>query len=98
MHFLNERIHKSNTDSTHRTKKSFSLMPEMQAAMLSVSMLPPIHTWMGFSSLRSDMGEQGRRKPAKPAAHWLDKCMDMDTYREPKDLRINAMKYKVIPT
>ncbi len=43
----------------------------MQAAMLSHSMLPPIHTWTGFRSLRSDVGEQGRRKPAKPTTHWF---------------------------
>jgi len=45
-------------------------MPEMQAAMLSNTMLPPSHTWTGFRSLRSDTGEQGRRKPAIPATHY----------------------------
>ena len=69
-------------------------MPEMQAAMLSDSMVPPIHTWMGFRSFRSDMGDQGRRKPAIPTAHWLDKCMDIHRYSEHKGLRINAMKEK----
>lgn len=46
-------------------------MPEMQAAMLSVSMLPPNHTCMGFRRLRKDKGEQGRRKPAIPATHCI---------------------------
>lgn len=72
LHFIwTERTHNKGTENkcTHRVKKSFSLIPEMQAAMLSSNMVPPNHTWTGFRSLRSDMGEQGRRKPATPNTH-----------------------------
>lgn len=53
----------------HRAKKSFSLIPEMQATTLSDRMLPPNHTCAGLSSVRSDGGEQGSRKTAAPATH-----------------------------
>jgi len=48
----------------------FSLMPEMQAAMLRVSMEAPSHTCSGFRAPRSHAGEQGSRKPPRPTAHW----------------------------
>lgn len=65
--------------STYRTKKSFSLMPEIQAAIPSVIKLPPIQTCWGFRSLRNELGDQGRRKTAIPAAHWVDKLIKRQT-------------------
>ena len=68
---------KGSKNKTYRVKMSFSLIPEMQAAMLSSIMLPPIHTWTGFMSFRSDIGEQGSRKPATPSTHYMDKRKDI---------------------
>lgn len=56
---------------THRAKKSFSLIPEMQATMLSISIMLPNHTCIGFKNLRSAIWVQGRRKPIIPNTHWM---------------------------
>lgn len=64
-------MHHPSIGVAHRAKKSFSLIPEMQAMMLSDRMLPPNHTWAGLSSLRSDAGDQGSRKATAPATHCI---------------------------
>ena len=56
---------------THRAKKSFSLIPEMQATMLSINIMLPNHTCIGFKNLRSAIWVQGRRKPIIPNTHWM---------------------------
>lgn len=58
---------------THRTKKSFSLMPEMQETTLSDRMVAPKNTCTGLTSLRREAGLQGRRKVATPTVHWSQK-------------------------
>lgn len=70
-------------------------MPEMQAAMLSVSMLPPIHTWMGFMNLRRDTGEHGRRKPAKPATHWFHKHTGSHRHITDAKMMSNLLHYNI---
>lgn len=52
-----------------KTKKSFSLMPEITEAMDRERMQAPKKTCTGFRRLRSHWDAQGRRKTAKPRNH-----------------------------
>lgn len=54
---------------TYKTKKSFSLMPEITDVMDRERMLVPKKTCTGFRRLRSHWDAQGRRKTAKPRNH-----------------------------